>query len=43
MVKLILSVVLMGNLLFANVGIVKKITGVVEIKRQNLRGQSPFI
>jgi len=34
MMKLILGVVLMGNLLFANVGIVKKITGKVEIKRQ---------
>jgi len=34
MSKLIIALLFMGNLLFANVGIVKKITGTVEIKRQ---------
>ena len=34
MIKLMIGVVLMGNLLLADVGIVKKITGVVKIKRQ---------
>ena len=33
MSKLIVGVLLMGNLLFAGVGIVKKVTGTVEIKR----------
>ena len=34
MSKLIIGLLFMGNLLFANVGIIKKVTGAVEIKRQ---------
>ena len=34
MSKLIIGLLFMGNLLFANVGIIKKITGTVKIKRQ---------
>jgi hypothetical protein len=34
MSKLIIGLIFMGNLLFANVGIVKDITGTVEMKRQ---------
>jgi len=34
MTKVIVGLLFMGNLLFAGVGIVKKVTGTVEIKRQ---------